>query len=260
MDDDSRKWLLAADSDPEYIKHCRIDRAARKDGKPLPPETRKYFFDNCGITDYLGMDSQLREELLASDETEGETQMRHYCRSIKKGEQPSPETIEFFNRAFQEIQSGTELKQALRIKKKRGRKKTDAQYALEMDAAILVEEKRADGLAWSEAVAFAGEYFHKDDETIKGYHKKCKKAALGHIQQRIELRKRNKIEQLQRKLEADALQKKIEEMQETTEAGEFQGIMEAFQKTLEADEFRNMVDTFKKMFTGEKFQKILEKY
>ena len=95
MDDDSRKWLLAAESDPEYIKHSQIWEAAHKAGKPVPAETHKYFSDNCPVTNYLGMDSQQREELLASDETEGETYMRHYCRAVKKGEQPSPETIEY---------------------------------------------------------------------------------------------------------------------------------------------------------------------
>ena len=109
MDDDTRKLLIAADSDPEFIKqyrkHCQIRDAAFKARKPMPRETFQYFNDNVLILGYLRMDEQQREELLAAYETEGETYMRHYCRAVKREEQISPDTIEFFNRAFQEIQS-----------------------------------------------------------------------------------------------------------------------------------------------------------
>jgi hypothetical protein len=260
MDARSRKWLIAADSDPEYIKHCQIWDAAVEAGKPMPPETHKYFNDNCPVTNYLGMDSLLREELLALDETEGETQMRHYCRSITKGEQPPPETIEFFNRAFQEIQNGTELKQALRIEKKRGRKKTHDQDVLEMEAARIIEKRRADGSTWRDAVKYAEKYFHKDYETIKGYHKKYKKFALSILQQDIENKKRREKEELQNKLEEVEFQKRLEALQKDIVEDQFKTIMEVFKNSLEEADFQDMVGTFQKMLGKEKFQKILEKY
>jgi hypothetical protein len=201
-----RKWLLLLD-DPEFLELLELNDANA--GKPWTKRLTE-LWDKFGriIVDYRSFDPEEREELLRDGETEGETQMRHFCSALKKNKQPTTQTMEFFGKAFDAILDGRDGKEALMLKRKRGRYVSEAQSFFEKDLAIEVERFRA-YMPLCEAISAIAKKFHKSAETIEGYYKKNRKLATSTVAQEPRL-----LQQMRDELNSEKLREESARIRE----------------------------------------------
>lgn len=120
-------------------------------------------------------------EIISGDEPEGKTHLRAFVSAVNAGEQPTPETMNFLTEAFTAILKGIEPKSALHLKKRPG-DNADAHMEQHLVWAVMVEEKRLQGMGKDEARKAVAEETRKSFKRIREHHLNHKVAAKAMIE------------------------------------------------------------------------------
>lgn len=121
---------------------------------------------------------EILEAILASEESEGETHMRHFYEAVDAGVQPTAETMQFLANAFKEIykmdsHDGDVIKKTLQLSKDgRGRPTASNEH---MVIAYRVEELYLSGKGLNEARRIIAGESGVSEDTVKRHYRKHKR-------------------------------------------------------------------------------------
>lgn len=109
---------------------------------------------------------------------QGEQYMNLFIAAVKAGKQPSPATMDFFAKAFEEILAGgiTE-KRALKLTKPRSGNRAITHFGENLIAAVMVEERRPEYDSYEDTYLGLEEETGINESTLQRWHEKHKETA-----------------------------------------------------------------------------------
>ncbi len=121
-----------------------------------------------------------RDDILKLVESEGETALRRFVEARRKRKNIDPSVMDFLTDSFTKILKGEDAAKALKLEKKRGRKKTLNEFSRKVEAAEEVIRNMRTGKRYEESVSLAAVKLGKSEKTVKRHYAAAKRMLGSH--------------------------------------------------------------------------------